>query len=43
MTCQYEDNTMIDVHCKIKIQNDGFEDSYCQTGCPLRELGDDVE
>ena len=38
MTCQFEDNTMIDAHCKIKIwNNDVFDDTYCQTGCPLKE------
>ena len=45
MTCQYADISMIDIHCKIKIQNrDKFKDTYCQTGCPLKELPNgDVE
>lgn len=43
MTCQFVDNTMIDSHCKIKIWNDGFDDTYCQSGCPLKELNGDDE
>ena len=44
MTCQFEDNTMIDLHCKIKIWNiEQFKDTYCQSGCPLKELKGDVE
>ena len=39
MTCQFKDSKMIDTHCKIKIWNiDIFEDTYCQTGCPLKLL-----